>query len=199
MFIFIDYIMRLPSLFLRYSSFSGVLASITFWVFTIISITHNSWFDLSRHAFSDLGGPQASDPWIYNTGLVVSAIFIEFLSINMIISSNNKTSVISGSYLSIAGVFLVLVAIYPAGTKPHTFVSTWFFIQAFIAALIYGLSIIRERPFMGLAIVLIFIAGLLGSMASWPSTALLETYEILLLTIFSIIYAYILTSTHRIG
>lgn len=117
----------------------------------------------------------------------------------MIISSNNKTSVISGSYLSIAGVFLVLVAIYPAGTKPHTFVSIWFFIQAFIAALIYGLSIIRERPFMGLAIVLIFIAGLLGSMASWPSTAFLETYEILLLTIFSIIYAYILTSTHRIG
>lgn len=86
---------------------------------------------------------------------------------------------------------MVLIAIYPAGTRPHTFVSTWFFIQAFIAVLIYGLSIIWERPFIGLAIILIFVAGLIGGMASWPSAALLEAYEILLLTIFSIIYAFI--------
>lgn len=94
---------------------------------------------------------------------------------------------------------MVLVAIYSAGTRPHTFVSTWFFIQAFIAVLIYGLSIIRERIFMGLAIILIFIAGLIGSMVSWPSAALLEAYEILLLTIFSAIYAYMKISKPGIG
>ncbi|MEZ0290433.1 MAG: DUF998 domain-containing protein, partial [Sulfolobales archaeon] len=164
-------------------------ASAVFWIFTLASISVNSWFNLYRDAFSDLGGSRARDPWIYNLGLVTSSIFIELLSIRIVLTARNKLEVVSGSYLSIAGVFLTLIAVYPAGTRPHVFVSTWFFIQAFLGVLLHGIAVIsRDRVFSILTII-IFTLALAGALVDWPSAACLETYEILLLTLYTTLYA----------
>jgi len=172
-----------------WARFSGVAASATFWVFTAASIASNPWFDFYRDAFSDLGGPRASSPWIYNLGLVVSSVFLWVLSIHMVYSSRSKLETVAGSYLSIAAVFLALIAIYPAGTRPHVFVSTWFFVQAFLGALIYGVAMLRVAKKLSYSIFTIFALGLAGSLAKWPSAASLEAYEIVLLTAFAILYA----------
>lgn len=173
---------------LRLMRFSGLTASVVFWIFTLISISFNSWFDFYRDAFSDLGGSRAFYPWIYNTGLVISSIFIEAFSIHMIIVSRDKLGVVAGSYMSVAGIFLSLIAVFPAGTRPHVFVSTWFFIQAFIGALLYGLARVREDKIFSTTIFIIFILAVVGALIKWPSAATLEAYEIILLTIFSILY-----------
>ncbi|MEM0439865.1 MAG: DUF998 domain-containing protein [Sulfolobales archaeon] len=168
---------------------SGIIASAVFWIFTFISISRNTWFDFYRDAFSDLGGSRANDPWIYNYGLIVASIFVILLSLDMIMISRTKIGVVGGSYISIAGIFLALIGIFPAGTRPHTFVSTWFFIQAFIGFLIYGLGEFRKYPGYLATIIIIFITALSGAIIiRWPSAATIEAYEIILLTVASLIY-----------
>lgn len=169
---------------------SGVVASSVFWIFTALSITHNAWFDLYRDAFSDLGGPGAKNPWIYNYGLIVASLFVVLLSLDMILISRTKIGVVGASYISISGVFLALIGIFPAGTRPHTFISTWFFIQAFTGFLIYGLGEFRKDLGYLAIIIVTFMAGLLGALLiRWPSAATIEAYEIILLTIASLAYA----------
>lgn len=168
---------------------SGVNASIAFWVFTLASIGYNEWFDFYRHAFSDLGGPRASNPWIYNGGLLVASLFVLLLSLDMIIISKTKVGVVGASYISVSGIFLAMIGVFPSGTYPHRFVSTWFFVQAFIGFLVYGLGEFRGSPRYMAAIITIFVAGLLGALlVKWPSAATIEAYEIILLTIASLVY-----------
>jgi len=107
----------------------------------------------------------------------------------MVYSSRSKLETVAGSYFSIAAVFLALIAIYPAGTRPHVFVSTWFFVQAFLGALVYGVAMLWVARKFSYSIFTIFALGLAGSLARWPSAASLEAYEIVLLTAFAILYA----------
>jgi hypothetical membrane protein len=174
----------------RWIKYSGIMASIIFWAFTLISISINRWFDFYRDAFSDLGGPRANNAWIYNMGLIISSVFLELMSIHMIYLSRSRVGVVAGSYLSIAGMFLALIAVYPAGTRPHVFISTWFFIQAFLAVLLYGISRLRDDMIFSASILILFTLALLGPILRWPSAASLETYEIILLTIFAAIYVF---------
>ncbi len=173
----------------RWARYSGVAASAIFWIFTTASISVNKWFNFLRDAFSDLGGPEANYPWIYNLGLVLSSIALMIFSIHMIYYSKSRIGVVAGSYFSVASIFLALIAVFPAGTRPHVFVSTWFFIQAFLESLIYGVSIYRSDKLFAKIIFIIFILGILGALIKWPSASSVESYEIILLTVFAILYA----------
>ncbi len=168
---------------------SGVIASAVFWVFTLVSIGYNEWFDFYRHAFSDLGGPRASNPWVYNVGLLIASFFVLLLSIDMMLVSRTRVGVVGASYLSVSAVFLAMIGIFPSGTYPHRFVSTWFFIQAFIGFLVYGLGEFRRDLGYLAGFIAVFMAGLLGALlVKWPSAAAIEAYEIILLTLASILY-----------
>ncbi|MFP3291503.1 MAG: DUF998 domain-containing protein [Thermoproteus sp.] len=170
--------------------YMGLIASAIFWTTAALSIAVNPWFDFFRDAFSDLGGPGAGDPWIYNTGLIVAAAFLGLFSMDIIASSSNKLEAVGGAYISISAVFLALIGIYHAGTRPHVFVSTWFFIQAFLGFLIYGLGLaLAGGKRLGLSYAAIFLAALAGALAApWPSAAALEAYEIVLLTAGAALY-----------
>jgi hypothetical membrane protein len=52
--------------------YSGIIAVILAWVVIAVSISVNPWFVFTKNAFSDLGGPYATDPWIYNYGLIIT-------------------------------------------------------------------------------------------------------------------------------
>lgn len=172
--------------------YAGLAASAVFWTTAAVSISVNPWFDFLRDAFSDLGGPRAYDPWIYNAGLIVAAILLGLFSMDIIISSLNKLETVGGAYLSVSAFFLALIGIYHEGTRPHVFVSTWFFIQAFLGFLIYGVGLaLAGRKQLGIAFVTLFVAALLGALAvPWPSAATMEAYEIILLTIGAGLYAF---------
>jgi hypothetical membrane protein len=167
---------------------TGYLAPMVYWAFTLASMLRNPWFSLSSMALSDLGGPMAADAWIYNSGLVLSGVLVILYSIALLLLARGKLQVIGGSYLSIAGLFLAMIGIFPAGTRPHVFVSTYFFVQAFLGVLVLGLAELKENRRVALSLIAIFLLSLLGSVARWTSVALQEVYEISLLTAFVVVY-----------
>jgi len=162
----------------------GVVSPLLAWIVIGIAWKMNPWFNVLENAYSDLGGRHATDPWIYNYGLVTVGVLMAFYGVLLSCWARGKLGVIGASYMALAGVFLVLIGVFHEGTRPHTFVSTWFFIQADIALILLG-GEFRNKP-LGLAVLvsslLAFpVAIAVETTVGWPSTAVLETYGILLI------------------
>ena len=170
----------------KYLKYSGIAGAIVYWLFVEWSINRNPWFSFWRNALSDLGGSGANSPWIYNIGLVVTSLFMLVFSLYIILNAKNKLQTVGGAYLSVSAIFLALIGIFHEGTRPHIFVSTYFFVQFFVGALIYGLGSGKK---VKKASVFLFILAVVGAFLKWPSTALLETYEILLVMAFTLVIA----------
>jgi hypothetical membrane protein len=174
---------------ISYTCFLGIASFI---ITIALSTYYNPWFSIFKNAFSDLGAPSANLPWIYNYGLIVTSIFITLYSIFIILSASNKLEVISGAFFFVAGIFLSLIGIYPAGTRPHVFVSTYFFIQSDIAILSWSLGILNKNRKIGLAFLIIAIVSpLIGFIIEWPSVALQESFGIIIITIWAITVFFI--------
>jgi len=164
--------------------FTGLLASVLFWAVTSLAIIYNPWFSLMMHAFSDLGGSMANQPWIYNYGLMITGAVALMYAFALIEDARNKVEVVGGAFMFIAGVFLALIGIYPSGTKPHTFVSSWFFTQADLAMGTWGIGLVLEnRKALGIASVAMgLLAPFAAVLIKWPSVAVLEAYGIILIS-----------------
>gem|GEM_PF-3726993 len=124
---------------------SGICAVIPAWLTIAIGIYRNPWFVLTRNAFSDLGGPRAADPWIYDSGMLITAALLMAFSAYLLATSRNGVESMGASFASIAGIFLALIGIFHEGTYPHAFVSTWFFVQMDIAIGIWGIGGVLAR------------------------------------------------------
>jgi len=139
----------------------------------------NPWFDFWRDAFSDLGTRRACCPWLYNLGLLLSGLsFLAFSSGVYALSTRRMESMASG-LLGTASIFLMMIGIFPGGTEPHNFVSTWFFIQSFLGFSFLGIEIIREERPLGVFVSLpsmlsIPLALLVEVTIGWPSAAVAE-------------------------
>ena len=165
--------------------YSGILAGLVYWLFVTWSISRNRWFSFFQNALSDLGDPsKAASPWIYNYGLMVSGLLVFLFSIYLILASENKLQTVGGAYISISALFLALIGVFHGGTRPHVFVSTYFFVQFFLGAILYGVG--SGRKALRYGSVLIFLLALLGRLPHWPSVALGETYEIILVMAFTL-------------
>lgn len=182
--------MDTPSLRRRILIASVALTLIVPWISIITSIVANPWFDLFRDALSDMGTSRSAVPWLYNAGLIISSVPLFLLSASVIACSITKLQVVSGSYLSISAIFLILIGLFPGGTRPHVFVSTYFFVQSFLAMVIIAVDALRRRAiWTGFSLLFIFILGLVGGLIEWVSVALQEVYEILLLDISVVLVA----------
>ncbi|WP_173866238.1 DUF998 domain-containing protein [Thermococcus henrietii] len=168
---------------LKWSGFAGGLV---YWLFVAWSVSRNPWFSFWRNALSDLGGARATSPWIYNAGLVVTSFFVLAFAVYLISTALNKAQTVGGAYISVSAIFLALIGIFHEGTKPHVFVSTYFFVQFFLGTLIYGLGLRRN---VRVASLVLFALAVIGTLFKWPSTALLETYEIILVMAFTLVVA----------
>jgi len=162
----------------------GIISPILAWIVIFISWYKNPWFNVFRDAYSDLGGPKASDAWIYNYGLITVGILLLIYGVLITWKTSRKPGITGGAYLALAGVFLGLIGLFHSGTRPHTFVSTWFFIQADIAIIL--LSANYRTSLLGRIILIVSIlafpvAILVGATIGWPSTAILETYGIIII------------------
>ena len=166
---------------------SGLLASVLAWIFILLSIHYNPWFSLTKNAFSDLGGPNANLPWIFNYGLITTGVISVIFSTCIVHGSRNKLECVAGAFMLVASIFLMLIGIFPEGTKHHTFVSLWFFIQADMAIITWGISRIGR-----IENVLSLTAGLLGPLIAvfvrWPSIATLEAFGIIIIDIWVLLF-----------
>ncbi len=175
---------NIPRHIVRLWRYTGLVAAVTAWIFISLSIAVNPWFDPWRDALSDLGVEEANMPWIYNYGLITTGLIIMLYSGYLVYTSKGKLEAVGGGYVFIGGIFLALIGIFPGGTRPHIFVSTYFFVQMGLAILAMGLGTWgRERLYSGICIA-IFILMLLGTFIDWPSAALIEIYETILLDLW---------------
>jgi len=171
--------------FLKYS---GIIAIILAWLVILVSLSINPWFVFTGNAFSDLGGPVANDPWLYNYGLIAVAIFTFIYGAYLAAINEEKMEVIGSSFVMVAAIFLALIGIFHEGTYPHIFVSTWFFIQFDIAILTYGIGLFTRMKKPGIFMILLFlVATLVAVMVPWPSAATIEAWGISAIDVWVII------------
>lgn len=155
-------------------------AALLAWTVILLSISYNPWFVFTKHAFSDLGGPAAEKAWIYNYGLIATGALVLLYSLALMMNAANKVENAGGAFISIAGIFLALIGAYPSGTRPHTFVSIWFFAQTDLAVIAWGIGLLlRGWKVLGAVITAMSITGpALAVAINWPSAATLEAYGI---------------------
>ncbi|TDA35036.1 hypothetical protein DSO06_03645 [Candidatus Nezhaarchaeota archaeon WYZ-LMO8] len=167
----------------------GVAAVVLAWLVILLSINRNPWFDLFKHALSDLGGPRAFDPWIYNLGLLITGVIALIYALYLAYFSTGKVALYASAFVFIAGIFLALIGIFPSGTRPHTFVSSWFFVQMWMAILASSIDFLaKKKMFSGMILLSISIAGpLIALLIEWPSVALLEVYGIILIDAYIVV------------
>ncbi|MFP3210739.1 MAG: DUF998 domain-containing protein [Thermocladium sp.] len=170
---------------------TGIIAAIVAWAVILISIWINPWFIFTRNAFSDLGGPSARYPWIYNYGLILTAALVLIFSIHLIQYSRNKLETVGASFISIAALFLAMIGVFHEGTYPHVFVSTWFFAQFDLAIITWGLGSAMSGNKEGWIELLMGLASPIPAiLIKWPSAATLEAYGIAIIDVFTIIVTY---------
>ncbi|MCX8205120.1 MAG: DUF998 domain-containing protein [Candidatus Nezhaarchaeota archaeon] len=167
------------------------MAAAAAWVTIFISAYRNPWFDALKHALSDLGGPGATDPWIYNYGLVLTGAVVLVYAFYLAHRSSTKPMTYSSAFIFMAGLFLALIGVFPSGTRPHTFVSTWFFVQMWMAMASTTIDLVlRGALAHGLALLALSILGPAGALlVEWPSAALLEVYGVALIDVYVVILA----------
>lgn len=171
--------------------FVGVIAIALAWIIIAISSALNPWFSISKHALSDLGGPKAENPWIYNYGLIVVGVLTCTYSLYLGYKAKEIAHIYASAFIFIAGIFLALIGVFPSSTRPHTFVSTWFFVQMWMAMMASAIGFVRSEKALGtalltLTIVAPLVASLVEASIGWPSVAILEIYGIIILDIYVI-------------
>jgi hypothetical membrane protein len=155
---------------------------------------NRSWFVFTRDAFSDFGGSRSCCPGLYNYGLMGIGILVVALGYCMALAARGKLEVAGAAYAGLAGVFLGFIGYYHEGTRPHVFVSTWFFVQMDVALAMLSVGLSRRgcwlaRPALYASMEAFPVAGLVGVLAGWPSAAVLETYGILIIDFTIILVA----------
>jgi len=156
------------------------------WAMIFVSMLLNPWFVFQEDAFSALGSDFANYPFIYNIfAMIGTGIIITFYSVYAIYSSRNKFENTGYSFLFISGIFLMLIGIYHSGTRPHTFVSSWFFIESLMSFFIISFGLIRIRKIkLGLALLtLMVISPIIAYIIPWQSVAETEAYGIFVIDI----------------
>jgi len=133
-------------------------------------IIHRSWWRLTDNAISDLGKVGLPYNWVMNVPLFISAILAIYYAVDLFNELKNTVSKIGIGVFITALFFLVGIAIFPEGTKPHYAVSWGFFLAGSVGFLITGIGLWLEgqRKF-GAFTVLLFIVEVL--LARWAFNA----------------------------
>jgi len=170
-----------------------LLAFIIAYIFIFASILINPWFNVFENALSDLGRVGLENNYVFNTGLILAAITALTYIPSLLDFFKSRISFMSLGIFLIAILHLLLIGVFPEGTKPHGFVSYEFFALMTISLLFIGISLIAEgMSKYGAFFLLLFILSLSGSLlVKWPSIALLELYNIVLYNVGVAVLTYL--------
>ncbi len=164
----------------KYACFLGPATVLSGLLTIVISILSNPWFDILKHALSDMGRVGLSTAWIFNGGLLVTSLLALGYTYCLANIFSRKLGVaFSGIYI-VAAVSLALIAVFPEGTDPHYYVSLQFFILMTFNLLLFGIALLLEGRIRTAATsISMFILSLVGSVAvKWPSVASIELYNV---------------------
>lgn len=151
--------MSLSDLFSRKGYYLGPIAGTWAWVVIFTCAHLNPWWSVTSLALSYLGASGAGhvDPWLYNAGMVSSGLLIVGFAFYLTRIARNRTQRFGSAHFLLAGILLIGIGIwhqgpgpYPPGTSPslgqnlHDLFSAWFFLQALLAGLTWGVGLRRE-------------------------------------------------------
>lgn len=148
---------------------TGIAGLIVYWIFTLISIRLNSWFDLSKHTYSKLGVPGlARSPHVFWAGLIIGGVLIAFYGLWMI-RIGSKAQAVGGGYVVLSGIFMILIAPIHAGLKAHDTLALLTFLTFYSGSTIFGIwsesSVLKISQPAVFAIALFFLlSGVLPSL-----------------------------------
>lgn len=57
----------------------GPLSFLVFLVAVYFAASYNPWWNFFKGAFSDLGSPRATNPWIFNIGLMTMGTILPYI------------------------------------------------------------------------------------------------------------------------
>jgi len=115
------------------------------------------------------------------------------LSIFICKGSSHRIEAFSGGLFFTSSIFLALIGIFPGDTRPHTFVSTWFFVQAFMALTALGIGLLlKGDKARGILVSCLpgsapFLSLLVEAIYGWLSAAVAEAAGIVVIGISLII------------
>lgn len=180
----------------KYVCLTGPLAVATGLLTLAVSALMNPWFNIYRDAFSDMGRVGLPNSWVFNLGLLIASFLSIAYTYCLLISLKHPLSHMAAGVYLIGVIHLMLIALFPEGTKPHWTVSFEFFTIMLFTYLVYAPALWLEG-FRGTSIasLTLFVVGLSGStLIHWPSTATLELFNIVLMVFW---YMMIFTITYH--
>jgi len=112
-------------------------------------------------------------------GTMIGGIFMIWYGIEIVKNHARKLQTLGGSYVILSGVFMMLIGVFPDGTKPHDFIAVVTFLSFYIGLMLFGLG--NDKKSIKLFTIFIFILALTGLLCPcWPSLCYLEIYGITL-------------------
>jgi hypothetical membrane protein len=121
------------------------------WVTILVSAKINPWWSWTERALSYLGSPMATDPWVYNfVAMVPTGILLALFSVYLYEASRNRIQKLGSAFLLLGGMLLVLVGVFhetaggPGYERLHVLFSAWFFLEALLAAVTWGIGLAWE-------------------------------------------------------
>lgn len=178
---------------IRYLRYSGLLSFTIAYVFIIISVLINPWFDFFKNALSDLGRVSLENNYVFNTGLILAGLVALTYIPSLLNFFKSRIGYMSTGVFLVAILHLILIGVFPEDTSPHGFVSYEFFALMTISLFLVGVSLIVERlSRYGFIFIALFLLSLIGSLLiAWPSIAILELYNVVLYNVGIAILTYL--------
>ena len=177
----------------------GLCAVVYFWVsVSIDAYLNSSWWRFNVRSFSALGDPGSNSSgaaaglyWIYNDVVIFpTATLILLFSAALILVARNKIQETGGSFLMVSGIFLALVGIYHGGPPTpgpvHDFVSNWFFVQAALGIIIWGIGVLWQGDrLLGWSNIFLVVGAIaIGINIKFGSVAETEAFAIIVIDIW---------------
>lgn len=115
----------------------GLASIIALLVSIALAISQNKWFSFTKNALSHLGGKNATNPWIFNFGLITAGILGLIYLHNIGKEANNVYQKIGSVSLIFSFIQLVLLGVFTTSSSLHTPIAILFFLSLFFGVLFY--------------------------------------------------------------
>jgi len=174
---------------------SGLLAPIVAFTSIILAIITHPWFSLTDNAISDLGAINVEYNYILNYGLILSGVFGAIFSIG-IYKIFKSTISKTGSLLVLIGcIFLILIGLFPEGSKPHYYVSVLFFAMTTLGIFLVGIGTIgTDREYASTTLFLVVVGFFVSIffLNIFPGVAMAELTASMIYSIWMVYTSYVI-------
>lgn len=186
---------RRSHVWIKLSGIMGIVTPIVAFACILLSISSYPPFSWTNNALSDLGVKEGITAPLFNSGLIISGIFVLVFAIGLFrLLPNNLTSKIGILIFISAALALTTIGIFPENSKPmHYFVSVAFFaffptaMFVISAALLYVRKLKTGLFTLVIAIVSIIPWAIEFSVRFAPGVAIPEALSALAASVWSII------------